>query len=299
MKLAKSTEGQWIKASDAVTGKEYICPHCGKILRCRTTKYGKSFYHHHSSPSYHTNESRLHQKLKQWIYCLASEHYRCTMEKQCGKQWADVFVYPKTVYEIQLSVLSRTTIFQRHQDYQAQGLYDVWLLGGNNMKRHRYYDYLRYHPQLGYYFFEIKEQALYLHYNLSNINKTEKIKKYTTWPKSFPQKAPFPPLNAIPLFYSKVNRYCHQKTKGVYQLQNLCYLHGTTLYYWLPYLSLPVYTPFSSLYDELYYKLLFLLKEPFTISHPFCQTRLTDSFINEYHKQCQILGQSLLNNKGQ
>lgn len=285
MQLAKTKDGFWVTANQAKQGETYYCARCHQCVRRRKTKQGYVFYHYKQPPGSANNESHEHLILKEWMFQLAQQKDMAVMEKQCGKQFADVWLAPNYVYEIQLSILSKQTIAMRHRHYQQQGMIDFWLLGRKHHKRCHYYPYLRYHPQLGYYYMSIHPYQITLHYDITN-NSSGQIKHYISWPYDIPQQSTFPVLDGVPLLYDKVNRYCHQHSKTVHDWQTLCYQHKRTLYDYIPYLSLPVHVPFASFSDELYYKLLFLLGSPLPIQHAFCAYQLNHDFIVEYREQC-------------
>lgn len=125
--FALDFEGNAIEASKALRHTDYTCLECGAKLRARRSLFlVPHYYHYQSSPSCSQRKKTLtHLNLQLQLQNLLNAQMEVPFPQI--KRIADV-VHGNTVFEIQISPISKEEIEARTLDYRSLNFKVVWIL---------------------------------------------------------------------------------------------------------------------------------------------------------------------------
>jgi len=136
---AFSEEGARVDAISARHQVDYFCPECSGIVRLkRGSERIAHFFHinEHSSCRLRWKDG-LHLAVQRWF---AQQLDECTLERYFPEisRIADVAYHSqKTVFEIQVSPMSKEKALQRTHDYQSIGWNVIWILHAARFGRNK------------------------------------------------------------------------------------------------------------------------------------------------------------------
>lgn len=120
-----------ISATQALKGKDYLCPECRSTVRKREGDLRQAHFYHPSLPK----QCRQHQKSLEHIHLQLKlfELLGSDGQMECPfpsiKRIADVAWHAKKiVFEVQCSPISREEAQSRTLDYQKEGYTVLWIL---------------------------------------------------------------------------------------------------------------------------------------------------------------------------
>jgi competence protein CoiA len=125
-----------VAAWEAERGERpFVCHCCGSVVTLRRGGVRAAHFAHQPPVvcEYGVGESEEHRRCKIAIYEKLSAHPRvrkCEMERNLGSVRPDISAYLDGVpfaVEVQLSTLSLDTIRHRTAEYDARGIYVLWL----------------------------------------------------------------------------------------------------------------------------------------------------------------------------
>lgn len=129
-------DGRKVAAWEAERGERpFVCHCCGDVVTLRRGGVRAAHFAHQPPVvcEYGAGESEEHRRCKIAIYEELSVHPRvrkCEMERNLGAVRPDISAYLDDVpiaVEVQLSALSLDTIRHRTAEYEARGIYVLWL----------------------------------------------------------------------------------------------------------------------------------------------------------------------------
>ena len=125
--FALDFEGNAIEASKALRHTDYTCLECGAKLRVRRSPFlVPHYYHYQSSPTCSQRKKTLtHLNLQIFLQTLLNAKMEVPFPEI--KRIADV-VHGNTVFEIQISPISKEEIEARTLDYRSLNFTVVWIL---------------------------------------------------------------------------------------------------------------------------------------------------------------------------
>lgn len=260
MTVAKTKTGKIIQASEASVGQNYFCLRCGKVVRVRQTKYGRSFYHWNFTPHSTNPEGKFHQAGKAMLLKWAEQWgANLSQEVVIGSQRADIVWGEDRIFEIQASPLSCQQLQDRHQQYRQQGWKDYWF-GGSRFyyANQHYHSMVHYHPQLGCHLWEIHpwQQQIHLYYHLTSVPQTTQhlvlTHPVTRYPSIHLREVEVASL--VAKRYRKMRQRAYYHDRSLSQLMAQCYEHHLAFWETLPWFLLPVSLPYPNLICELEWK---------------------------------------------
>lgn len=125
--FALDSEGNAVEASKALRHTDYSCLECGAKLRVRRSPFLVPHYYHYQSSQACALKKKTLIHLNLQLQLKKRLNAKMEVPFPQIKRIADI-LHGKTVFEIQVSPISKEEVEERIRDYRSLGLNIVWIL---------------------------------------------------------------------------------------------------------------------------------------------------------------------------